>query len=407
MTEAAAPPLDGRRIAALLLCGAMMLVEGFDLAAMPLVVPLAAGAWGVEPARFAWSLSAVIVGIGIAAVLFAPLGDRFGRRRMIVVTGFALVFVTAGTATAVSPDGFAGWRLLTGLALGACLPNTTALAAEIAPPHLRARILALIMAAVPIGSVLAGLSAGALAAIGGWPVFFLLAAALTLAATLAYLAVLPPDPPAVARPRGTTGRDWPVLRPLGAPYRRITLALLAWGICNTFLVYMLISWLPTLLPRLGVSIAAAAKLSALVQAGGLAGGLLYSWSIDRGVAKKAFVGGYALAIAALLILSFTPGVGASAALLLLVGIGISGVHTTIAIYGIGFYPSFMVSSYLGLSIAITRGGAILGPLAGGRLVAEQGLAPFMLATAAVAMLATLCVLLVPNHAARQTEGPAS
>jgi AAHS family 4-hydroxybenzoate transporter-like MFS transporter len=375
----------------------MMLVEGFDLAAMPLVVPLASADWGISPARFAWSLSAVIVGIGVGAVSLAPLGDRFGRRSVIITTAGALTLVTLGTSMATSPGAFTAWRLLTGLALGACLPNTTALAAGIAPARLRARILTLVMAAVPVGSVIAGLSAGWLEGIGGWPSFFVVAAVATLAAATAFAFVLPADEPAPRDARTRSSSVLPVLQPLQLPHRRATLALLALGTCNTFLIYMLISWLPTLLPRVGVSVATAAKLSTLVQVGGLAGGLAYSWFIDLGYARRTFLVGYTLAIVALALLATNPGATVSAGLLLLVGIGISGAHTTITIYGIGFFPAAMVSSFLGLSIAVTRAGAILGPLAGGRLVAQgEGLSAFMIAAAAVAVLCFACVLTVPH-----------
>lgn len=115
--------LTARTVAILFFCAFFMLIEGLDLAAMPLAVPRVSAQWGQPPSAFALSLSAVLIGIGLASVLLAPLGERFGRKRMIVWTGMLAAGATFGTATADNVSAFVVWRLLTGIGLGACLPN--------------------------------------------------------------------------------------------------------------------------------------------------------------------------------------------------------------------------------------------------------------------------------------------
>jgi hypothetical protein len=50
-------PLGSARIVSLILCALVMLVDGYDLAAMPLAVPHVVRAWGVEASSFSVALA--------------------------------------------------------------------------------------------------------------------------------------------------------------------------------------------------------------------------------------------------------------------------------------------------------------------------------------------------------------
>lgn len=382
-----------RRTAILCFCALFMLMEGLDLAAMPLAVPHVSGQWRVPPADFAFSLSAVVLGIGVAAVTLAPLGERFGRRRMIIWSGLFSAAVTIGTASASSVPAFTLWRLLTGLGLGACLPNVTASVAHIAPLHLRARILAAVNTAIPVGSVLAGFLAAPLVRVGNWQSLFLSTGILTLLVTIG-IGLLLPRPVAggagsMARPASRTAlSSSPVLDLFRTNHRLCTFLLLGLATTNTFLMYMMVNWLPTLLPRGGISVDAAARLGSVFQFGGIIGGFGFAYMMDRGRAIPAFVTGYLLAAAGLAGLALLPQGGVLwVALLLATGLGISGAHVAITIFGMGFYPQYLLSSFIGVSIAVTRAGAIGGPLAGGWLIGHSsGVGTFMLAAAGPTLL---------------------
>jgi len=389
----------GRTTAILCFCAFFMLIEGLDLAAMPLAVPRVSAQWGLAASDFAVSLSAVVLGIGIAAVTLAPLGERFGRRRMIFWSGLFTAMVTIATATASSIEAFILWRLLTGLGLGSCLPNVTASVAHIAPPRLRARILAIVNTAIPVGSVLAGFIAAPLARIGNWHALFLSAGLLTLLVAVGLGFLLPdgPNAPAAAvdaeEPGGASS---PIFELFRNAYRLNTVLLLGLATTNTFLIYMMINWLPTLLPRGGISVDAAARLSSFFQFGGIVGGFAFAYMMDRGRAIAAFAIGYTLAAAGLTGLAFLPNDGALwIVLLLATGMGISGAHVAITIFGMGFYPQHLLSSFVGLSIAVTRAGAISGPLAGGWLIRNSsGIGTFMLAAVGPTLLCGGWILLL-------------
>src|SRR5690606_2986916 len=143
-------------------------MDGYDLNAMPLAVPRLQDTLGLEASAFGWVFSVVLVGLGAGAALLAPLGDRIGRRPLIVFGCLVVSLATLATATADSIPEFLLWRLITGVGLGACLPNCTALSAELAPERLRATLMSLVSAGIVLGALGAGMSAPYVVGLGGW-----------------------------------------------------------------------------------------------------------------------------------------------------------------------------------------------------------------------------------------------
>ena len=286
------PSFPPRLILSLLLCGLVLFVDGYDLAAMPLALPHIAKALDIPPARFGFALSAVLLGLGVGAVLLAPLGDRFGRRRMITLSVICIGLLTMATASGTNIASFIIWRLLTGLALGACLPNVTALAAIWAPPGRRASTLTIVSLGISFGAIVAGLIAPPLIALGGWRALFLLPGAATLLLALALFLLFPPEK------KAEPGTDARAVRPLARILRRplrfptIVFALL-YGI-NAFGLYLIISWTPTLLPQAGFTLDQAARSITIIQSGGLVIALALAWLIDCNHAVLALAGGAAL-----------------------------------------------------------------------------------------------------------------
>src|SRR6187399_938826 len=177
-----------RRVLSLVLLGGVFVMEGYDIAAMSIAVPRLEGALGLAPANFGWVFTALLIGLGLGGAVIAPLGDRFGRRALIFGGCLATGLATLATATSTSISEFLAWRLVTGFALGACLPNVSALSAELAPERLRATIMAVVSAGIPLGLAIAGLLAPQIIAAAGWHGLFL--APGTVAVVLA-VAMLP------------------------------------------------------------------------------------------------------------------------------------------------------------------------------------------------------------------------
>jgi AAHS family 4-hydroxybenzoate transporter-like MFS transporter len=189
----------------------------------------------------------------------------------------------------------------------------------------------------------------------------------------------------------------PLLAPLARGHRFATAVFCGLYTLNALALYMLSSWLPTLLPQAGFSLAQAARMAGMVQAGGLVGGLLISLFLDRGKAVAGLMGAYALVLAMLLGFSLiAPDLYAWGAMLLVVGSGISGAHLALMAVGTSFYPATVLSAAIGVAVAVARLGAVAGPLLGAALVARgAGPQAFFLVLALPVLVCGLGVMLIP------------
>jgi AAHS family 4-hydroxybenzoate transporter-like MFS transporter len=376
---------DGRALSALqvrvfLLCALVVLLDGYDLQAMGLAVPTLATVWHLPSPAFSIALSASLLGLGLGSALIAPLGDRLGRRPLLLA-GLGIILITSlGSTTASSPWQLSGWRLAIGLGLGVCQSNASALTAEFAPLARRATIMTLMGVCVSLGAVIAGLTAPQVLAAGGWRGLFLVGAALPLLAWVGALVGLPESPAILARSARTTappsspdaataaagGSLLALLRP---PYRERTLRLwLVYGL-SAMLLYFLISWLPVFLTAAGWSRAQAPRGIALLQFGGIAGSLIQAWLVDRQRTIAALVGAYSVTLVAALLFAVPGTAPAWPVLLVLMGSGIGGVIMSIIALGAIFYPPEIRVTGFGWAGAVSRIGAVLGPPAGGWIIA--------------------------------------
>jgi len=423
---AARPGFSARLWGVMLLCAMVMMIDGYDLSAMPLAVPHIVRQWQMEPSRFSLALSAVLIGLGTGAVMLGPLGDRFGRRPVIIAGTSAIALFTIATASAASTVQFALWRLLTGLALGACLPNVTAFVSEVAPPHRRASVLTIISCGISLGGMGAGFLAPLLVSGGHWQPIFIMPGLFTLLLSVLLLFFLPESPRFLlsrgghegwAQPRGKLGiakAPAPCSTPADGmdargrrngrsalpalvqrQYLLATIVFIGLYTLNALSLYMLVSWLPTILPDAGFSLDQASRLTSTLQGGGLAGGLVLSWFLDRGKTVAALAGAYLLVAAILLSFGLVPATLLSwGVMLLVVGGCISGAHQAIMAVGTGFYPSSMLSSAIGVAVCVARIGAIAGPFAGGWLIHRGISTPAFLAAVVAPVAACLGMTLL-------------
>jgi MFS transporter, AAHS family, 4-hydroxybenzoate transporter len=362
-----APPLSALQIRIFLLCALIVLLDGYDLQAMGLAVPALGRQWHLTPSAFTLAQSASLLGLGLGSAFIAPLGDRLGRRPLLLA-GLAIILLTSlGAATATSPGQLAVWRLLVGLGLGVGQSNASALTAEYAPLARRATIMTLMGVCVALGGVLAGLTAPQVIAAAGAQGLFLVGAALPLLALLA-TAVGLRESPAIASPQAPL-RGGTLLALLRPPYRERTLRLwLVYGL-SAMLLYFLFSWLPVFLINAGWSPARASHGIALLQFGGIAGSLVQAWLVDRRRTITALVGGYGTTLISALLFAIPGCAPAWPVLLVLMGSGVAGVVMSLIALGAIFYPPQIRATGFGWAGAVTRIGAVLGPLAGGWIIA--------------------------------------
>ena len=133
-------PVDAVRWRVFLMCFLVVLFDGFDTAAIGYIAPSLMQDWGVAKPALAPVLSAALFGLAAGALMAGPLADRWGRRLALI--GSVAVFGAACLASAFSPDltTLTALRFITGVGLGAAMPNAVTLVSESSPPARRAFI---------------------------------------------------------------------------------------------------------------------------------------------------------------------------------------------------------------------------------------------------------------------------
>ena len=85
-----------------------------------------------------YTTSIFLLGWAIGGLIFGPLGDRFGRARMLAVTILVYSISTGANAFATGLEDFCAYRFITGMGVGGVFGLAVALVADAVPDHTRA-----------------------------------------------------------------------------------------------------------------------------------------------------------------------------------------------------------------------------------------------------------------------------
>jgi SP family galactose:H+ symporter-like MFS transporter len=154
-------------------------------------------------------VSAVLVGAVVGAAIGGRLADRFGRRKLLIVT--ATIFALAAIGTAIAPT--VAWlmigRTVVGWAIGVASFTGPLYISEVAPVNVRGRLVSFNQVALTAGIVISYLVDYALSGVEEWRMMFGLAA--VPAATLGIGMFFMPDSPRWLASQGSVTRARQVL----------------------------------------------------------------------------------------------------------------------------------------------------------------------------------------------------
>jgi MFS transporter, AAHS family, 4-hydroxybenzoate transporter len=391
--------LENQRIGALqirvaALCTLVQMCDGYDVNSIGWAVPSLIHSWHLPPPAFTIAFLWSSIGIMVGALSAGPIGDRFGRRPLLLASLLIFGLASLFSAFAGSLSVISVLRFFTGLGIGGAFPGAATLAGDYAPRRLRATMIMATFTGAPLGGFLGGQLVAFLLHQGfAWPVIFFIGGGFPLLLVLVLALWLPESPRFLAARTNLGARDRALLQRFGiAPGRvepgMIDLAqgnpikmlfgdgfalqtLLLWVIffCSLLNLFLFGYWLPTVLNLIGMTPSQAVFASSLRDCGAIFAVLYLGLLIDRVGPERSLAFHYAAGAVFIALISL---VAMPDAVLLAViffsGMTIIGSQTGANATCGALYPARMRASGLGWALGIGRLGAIAAPALGGYLL---------------------------------------
>lgn len=362
---AAAPARTHLRVASL--CFIVLCLEGYDVTSIGYATPSLIEAWHAPAPQFTTAITAGSVGMLLGSLVAGLLGDRIGRKPVLI--GCVAIFGIFSLLTAGSTglESLTVLRFITCLGLGGGVPIAIALTTDYAPEERARRIVILTSGGLAVGSTFGGFAAREFVTTFGWQAIFVAGGLLPVLVT-PLLAAFLPDSRILCQQTASAGRASPAelfRNGLGT----CTLVLWLIDFCNVLCSFLILLWLPALLHGLGYSPAASILVTTMYTFGSIPGFIgaavvADAVGVERVTASIAFLGASCLLLAGGLPLPYVAlclAIGG-------VGIGIGGGQHGINAVSSALYPIGIRATGAGWALGIGRVGQVAGPLGAGLLL---------------------------------------
>jgi AAHS family 4-hydroxybenzoate transporter-like MFS transporter len=373
------------------LCFLIVLADGFDTAAIGFIAPSLLREWGIAKSQLGPVLSAALFGLAVGALASGPLADRLGRKKVLVAAVALFGAACLCSAFSATLAQLTILRFLTGLGLGAAMPNAVTLTSEFCPARLRALLTNAMFCGFPLGAACGGFLAAWLIPQYGWRSVLVVGAVVPLVLTAAMAVALPESVRWLVARRQPIERIRATLVRISADVARATAFTLsesrppAGGRVGAALVlspgyavgsvmlwiayfmglvifYALINWMPILFKDAGVEARTATLVAALFPLGGC-GAILFGWLMDRFNGNRIIALGYLLTAAFVYAIGQTAGnIGGLVVLVFVAGTFMNTAQSSLPALAAAFYPTEGRATGVSWMLGFGRFGGIAGSM---------------------------------------------
>jgi MFS transporter, AAHS family, 4-hydroxybenzoate transporter len=386
--------IGGLQIRVAALCALVQVCDGYDVNSIGVSVPSLTHAWHLSGPAFTVAFLWSSIGILVGALSAGPIGDRVGRRPLLIAS--LTIFGVASLLTA-----FAGsllmmsiLRFFTGLGIGGGFAGAASLTGDYAPHRRRALMIMISFTGAPIGGFVCGQLAGVLLPTLGWPSIFVVGGIVPLLIVAALAMWLPESARFLAAKANPSAREATLLRRLdiapaqagshpvdiatenpvkmlfGPGYALQTVLMWIIFFCSLMNLFLFIYWMPEVLHLTGMTPPQAARATSFRELGAMLAVVYLGFLIDRFGPERALAWHYAAGIVFIGLIALA----AMPYLVLVIVIFFSGMTIIGSQTGANaacgkLYPARMRTSGLGWALGIGRLGGIAAPALGGYLLA--------------------------------------
>lgn len=419
----------------LVLCFVTVAMDGFDTAIIGFIASDLVQEWGVEKSALGPVMSAALVGLAVGALTAGPMADRVGRKKVLIMSiivfgGFSLLTAFASTLNQLT-----ALRFLTGLGLGAAMPNAATLMSEYAPERRRALMVNLMFVGFPIGSSMGGFVSAWLIPHYGWQSVLILGGVMPLALAIVLVFLLPesarylvvknksqqqigailrriaPVPEASHFVLHETGqvKEKSALGVIFSPrYALGTIMLCLTYFMGLLIFYLLTSWLPLLIRETGATLSQASIITALFPLGGGIGVLVLGALMDKFNPNKVVAAGWLLTGIFVCLVGFsTSSLVLMGVMVFIAGTIMNGAQSSMPALAAGFYPTQGRATGVAWMLGLGRFGGILGAFSGAFLMQAQLAFETIFTFLAIPALVSAFALMVKYWAGKRQPSPSS
>jgi AAHS family 4-hydroxybenzoate transporter-like MFS transporter len=422
-------PLRGLPLWVAIAMAMVLIADGFDIILLGYVAPAVAAEFNLASGGVGAVLTASLIGVAIGGFAGGYLGDRFGRRTLIIFSLLLFGLATLLSALAEGIAVFAAARFVAGLGLGAATPNSAALMAEMLPRKWRNQIITIAYALSTIGTTFAGILARQMLPTWGWRGLFIVGAVLPIAVCILCIPPIPESPKYLARkpdagPRtasalnrllgrnvfsgserfdgGGTNQRTSIANLFTAEFRHDTSCLWASVFLTLFAWVALGNWGTIVITSLGYSLTDAVTIMVGYNLAGLAGAVGTALVLGHFGSRRLFAffalvtAAASLAIALPLYLETAP-LAAITGYLLIAGAGLTALLQTSYPLVASVYPTDFRATGIGSAFGFGRLGAVSSSAVTATLIGVGGAPLFFLGVAAASSGISVATLMLRRH----------
>ncbi|MCO8094418.1 MULTISPECIES: 3-(3-hydroxy-phenyl)propionate transporter MhpT [Acinetobacter] len=384
------------------ICFLIAVIEGLDIQAAGIAAAGIREHFGLDSSQLGVFFSAGILGLLPGALVGGRFADRIGRKKVLIWSTAIFAVFTLCTVWVNSFNSLLAVRFLAGAGLGGAMPILITLASEAVSPQNRGRAVGLMYCGMPVGAAILSLVAATEFG-ANWKNVFYLGGLLPIFAIPLMMLFLP-ESKEYLKAQNKTAAELAVA-PQGS-FKDLfnsdnllrTLCIWVSYFFTLMVVYIMLSWLPSLFMELGFTRKDGSTAQFYFMVTATLGTIILGMLTDRW--KKAYVillmyGGI---LAGLLALNGASSLNQMYMAAALAGAFVIGCQGVLYAFGSIVYPTEVRGTGVGVASAVGRIGAMLGPVIAGQLLtAGFGAAGVITAAIPCIIISALCMLFLVNR----------
>ena len=356
------------------ICFLIAVIEGLDIQAAGIAAAGIRESFGLNSSQLGVFFSAGILGLLPGALVGGRIADRIGRKTVLIWSTAIFAVFTLCTVWVNSFNSLLAVRFLAGAGLGAAMPILITLASEAVSPQNRGRAVGLMYCGMPVGAAILSLIASTEFG-ANWKNIFYLGGLLPIIVIPVMMWLLPESKEylkakdlAAQAPVGSAAQGGSFADLFNSQNLLRTLFIWVSYFFTLMVVYIMLSWLPSLFQELGFSRKEGATAQFYFMVTATIGTIILGMLTDRWKKSYVIILMYGGILAGLIALNAAGSLTQMYLASALVGAFVIGCQGVLYAFGGIVYPTEVRATGVGVASAVGRIGAMLGPAIAGSLL---------------------------------------